>query len=187
MTEPTHCCPWWLAYAFDNPIRRFFHKPEVMLAPYLKLGMTALDLGCGMGFFSIAMAKIVGTKGRVISVDIQEKMLDIMQQRATKAGVIDRIKPVLSDGNEIGLKEKSADFAVAVWMVHEVKGLDNFLRQVRDCLKEGGNFFVIEPKRHVSLDNFQKTCQEIERAGFSKSSEPKVSLSRAVVFSKIGS
>jgi len=182
--EPSRCCPWWLAYAFDNPLRRLFHRPETMLAPYLKPGMTALDLGCGMGFFSIAMAKMVGENGKVISVDIQEQMLAIMEKRAKKAGVMDRIRPVLSD--EMGLRVRAnVDFAIAVWMVHEVKGLENFLRQVHDCLKQGGNFFVIEPKGHVSLTQFQQLCSEIERAGFSKSSDPKVSLSRAAVFTKI--
>lgn len=182
--EPTHCCPWWLAYFFDNPLRRFFHKPETMLAPYLKPGMTVLDLGCGMGYFSIAMAKMVGDKGKIISVDIQKKMLAIMQTRATKAGVIDRIKPVLSNGVEIGVKEKTVDFALAVWMVHEVRGLDNFLRQIRDCMNHGAKLFVIEPTRHVSLKQFQQEISEIERAGFTKIEEPKVSISHAAIFTK---
>ena len=54
----TCVCPWWLAYTFDHRIRRLFHKPEQMFAPYLRKGMTALDIGCGMGFFSIGMAQL---------------------------------------------------------------------------------------------------------------------------------
>jgi 2-polyprenyl-3-methyl-5-hydroxy-6-metoxy-1,4-benzoquinol methylase len=54
-----HVCPWWLAYTFDNPIRRFFHKPDQMLAKFVKEGMTVVDIGCGMGYFSIGLAKIL--------------------------------------------------------------------------------------------------------------------------------
>src|SRR5450759_4723487 len=72
-----HICPWWLAYIFDNPLRSWLHNTRKILAPYLREGMTAVDIGCGMGFFSRGMAKIVGDGGRVISVDLQQKMLDI--------------------------------------------------------------------------------------------------------------
>jgi 2-polyprenyl-3-methyl-5-hydroxy-6-metoxy-1,4-benzoquinol methylase len=47
-----HICPWWLAYTFDNRFRHLFHNPEKMLGSYVSKGMTALDVGCGMGFFS---------------------------------------------------------------------------------------------------------------------------------------
>lgn len=79
-----HICPWWLAYTFDNPLRRYFHDPQAILMPYLREGMTAIDLGCGMGYFSRAMAKIVGDAGKVISVDLQTKMLDIHPQACGK-------------------------------------------------------------------------------------------------------
>ena len=68
-----HICPWWLAYTFDNPLRRYFHDPHAILKPYLQEGMTAIDLGCGMGYFSRAMAKIVGETGKVIAVDLQHE------------------------------------------------------------------------------------------------------------------
>ena len=85
-------CPWWLAYAFDNPFRRFLHSPEKILGPYVAEGMTVLDVGCGMGFFSIGLAKLVGNKGCVIAVDVQQKMLNALEKRAEKAGVLNRIR-----------------------------------------------------------------------------------------------
>lgn len=92
-----HVCPWWLAYTFDNPLRSIFHKPERIFIPYLNEGMTAIDIGCGMGYFSIGMAKIVGKTGKIISVDLQQKMLDILIKRAKKAGVANRITTFLCD------------------------------------------------------------------------------------------
>ena len=52
-----------------------------------------MDLGCGMGYFSIGMARLVGGKGKVIAVDLQQKMLDTMVKRASRSGVADRISP----------------------------------------------------------------------------------------------
>jgi cyclopropane fatty-acyl-phospholipid synthase-like methyltransferase len=48
----------------ENPIRRLLHNPEKILGPYVKPGMTVMDVGCGMGFCSIAMAKMVGEDGK---------------------------------------------------------------------------------------------------------------------------
>ena len=55
-----HACPWWGGYFIDNRLRRLFHKAEKIVGPYLGPGMTVMDVGCGMGFFSIAMAEMVG-------------------------------------------------------------------------------------------------------------------------------
>ena len=71
-------CPWWLAYTFDNPFRRLFHKPETIFSPNFEKGMTAVDLGCGMGIFHWH-GLYAGDTGKVISVDIQQKMLDVLR------------------------------------------------------------------------------------------------------------
>ena len=98
----SHVCPWWVAYTFDNPLRKIFHNPRKMLSAYIKAGMCVMDVGCGLGYFSIGMAKIVGETGKVIAVDLQQKMLDIMQKRARRAGLQDRIYPHLCQPDDIG-------------------------------------------------------------------------------------
>jgi ubiquinone/menaquinone biosynthesis C-methylase UbiE len=87
-----HVCPWWLAYTFDNPLRRLIHRTAAMFHGLVEEGMTVLDIGCGMGYFSIALAKIVGPRGLVIAVDLQPQMLNILRKRAEKAGMVDRIQ-----------------------------------------------------------------------------------------------
>ena len=74
-------------YFIDNRFRRLLHQPEKILAAYLQPGMTAMDFGCGMGFFSIPMAKLVEASGTVIAVDLQSQMLRTLRKRAEKAGV----------------------------------------------------------------------------------------------------
>lgn len=178
-----HVCPWWLAYTFDNPLRRLFHKPEEIFAPYLSKGMTAIDLGCGMGYFSIGMARIVGETGKIISVDLQQRMLDTLRKRAGKAGVASRITTLLCDENSIGTHD-AVDFALAFWMVHETPEEQNFLRQVHAILKQSGKFLLAEPKGHVTLSEFKKTVSLAQESGFRHIDSPKIALSHAAVFKK---
>jgi len=74
-THAHRVCPWWVAYLFDNPLRRRIHPPEEILSTYVKKGMTVLDFGCGFGHFALGMAGLVGESGTVIAADIQAKML----------------------------------------------------------------------------------------------------------------
>ncbi len=176
-------CPWWLAYSFDNPLRRFLHDPQALLGPFVKEGMTVADIGCGLGYFSIAMAKMVGDKGAVIAVDLQQGMLDRMRKRAEKAGVASRIRSVLAAKDDIGIKGP-VDFALAFWMVHEVPDIPRFLTRVSSILKETGEFLIAEPKMHVPYRKFQETLEFARAAGFQINDAPKVRISRAVILSK---
>ena len=49
-----------MAWTFDNPLRRWFQDPERILGSFVREGMTVADIGCGMGYFSVAMAKMIG-------------------------------------------------------------------------------------------------------------------------------
>ncbi len=178
-----HVCPWWLAYSFDNPLRRFLHDPADLLSPYVKKGMTVADIGCGMGYFSLAMATLAGEKGKVIAVDIQQEMLDKMQKRARKRGVVNRIRPVLARKNDIGIKEP-VDFALAFWMVHETGDILRFLQQVSAVLKKQASALIVEPRMHVSGRKFQETLDLARIAGFEVKEGPKVAISRSAVLVK---
>ena len=115
-----YVCPWWIAWlAIDNPLRRLVHDPQKIVGPYVKPGMTALDVGCGTGWFSISMATMAGRQGRVIAVDLQQQMLDMLWRRAQRAGVAGRIQTQKCGSDGLGL-DAQADFALAFAMVHEV-------------------------------------------------------------------
>jgi len=64
-------CPVEKAGILDNRLRRLVQDPKIILKPYLKEGMIALDVGCGPGYFSLDMARMVGKTGRVIACDLQ--------------------------------------------------------------------------------------------------------------------
>ena len=176
-------CPWWLCYTFDNPLRRIFHKPEQLLAPYLKPGMIAVDIGCGMGYFTLGLARLAGPGGRVIAVDLQQRMLDALERRARRAGVADRIILHRCRPESLGV-EGPADFALAFWMAHEVPDKPRFFREIFSLLKTGGRLLLVEPKFHVTLGSFERTAVVCREAGFQALEEPAIALSRAVLMEK---
>jgi ubiquinone/menaquinone biosynthesis C-methylase UbiE len=175
-----HVCPWWLAYTFDNPLRRLIHNPEKMLAGLIERGDTVLDVGCGMGYFSIGMAKLVGEEGLVISADIQKQMLERVGRRAGRLGLLNRIRLHLSEPSGIGLTEK-VDFALAFWMVHEVPDTEGFLHEIGKLLTPESRFLLAEPKLHVSAPRFQEMVDVAGNAGLRIVSRMKVRWSHAVL------
>ncbi len=179
----SHVCPWWGGYFLDNRLRRWLHNPDQILAPYVKPGITALDFGCGMGMFAIAMAKLVGEAGRVIAADLQPQMLHVLQARAQKAGVADRIRTHRCETDRIGLDEP-IDFALACYSAHEVPHLERLLAELHGCLRSPGKFLVIEPIGHVTAKDFAKMMSLAEQIGFRESERPHVRLSRAAVLTK---
>lgn len=181
-----HICPWWAAYTFDNRLRYFFHNPEKILAKYVAKGMTVLDVGCGMGFFSIGLAKLVGDKGGVIAADVQPKMLAAMQKRSQKAGVSNIIRPHRSKPDKLGINT-AVDFILAFWMVHEVSDPALFFQQMGGCLKSNGTILIAEPKFHVSAKRFQKIVVFAQESGLNFCETPTIRLSRSAVFNNASS
>jgi ubiquinone/menaquinone biosynthesis C-methylase UbiE len=176
-----HVCPWWLAYTFDNPLRKLFQEPRKMLTPYVKEGMHVMDVGCGMGFFSIAMARLVGDKGRVFSVDLQSKMLETTAKRARRAGVDQRLDLHQCTPDNLGIDGK-VDFILTFYMVHEVNDQSDFFNQLQSCLNPGGKILTAEPKFHVSAAAFQRTMETARSTGLQVCEHPTIRFSHTALF-----
>ncbi len=182
-------CPYWMAGMLDTPLRRLIHKPEKIMGDLVQNGEIALDLGCGPGYFSVGLARLVGPDGHVIAVDLQPEMLARAKANAERAGLSSRIRFYQSskDGFSLGTGlQGPIDFALGFWMVHEVKNQEAFLKEVYGLLKPGGRFLVVEPKIHVSESRIAGTFEKTKAAGFESVSRRKVSLSWAEVFQKPG-
>ena len=175
-------CPRWLCFTFDNPLRKIVHDPIAILSPYIQQGDTAIDIGPGMGYFTIPLAELVGSKGSVIAIDIQQKMLRALMARAHKKGLSDRIKTHLAGPDSIGFNEK-ADFILAFWMMHEVPDQHRFLSEIRNLMKPEGLFLLVEPLIHVSKKNFSRTLETAKELGFSTKEYPEIRMSQSALFS----
>lgn len=179
----SHVCPRWLCFTFDNALRRLIHKPEKIVSGYIREGDVVLDVGAGIGYFTIPMAKMVGDKGRVIAADLQKSMLEGIAGRAAKAGLKDRIVLRLSRSDSINAGGKF-NFILVFWMAHEVPNLRRFLGQLSNVLNTGGKLLLVEPKFHVSNEQFTKIMDTARSAGLVLADHPAIPLSRAALFSK---
>lgn len=176
-------CPWWMCFTFDNVIRKVFHNPEQMLHPYIKEGSVVLDVGPGMGYFTIPVAKMVSENGQVIAADIQERMLLAIKKRAQRSGLEERISLHLCSSNSLGVNSK-VDFILAFWMMHEVPDKQRLLAELLFLLKDNGAFLLVEPKVHTTKADFEETVCLAEQAGFTRYKNPEIFLSRSALFKK---
>lgn len=161
-----HVCPTEVVDLFDNRVRNWLIPPPRLYGDLVTDGMTAVDLGAGGGVNTIEMAKLVGDSGRVISVDIQQSMLDKLSQRVAVQGLSERITTHLSKPETIGLLPASADFQIASMMLHEVPDRKNYLAQIHEIAKPGSRFLIMEPPVHVTRGHFEETVRLTRRTGF---------------------
>lgn len=179
--ERNRVCPVELAHSLDNPMRRWLQNPRAILSGFVKEGMKVLDVGCGPGFFSIEMAKMVGPSGQVISADLQDGMLRKLTDKINGTALESRIKCVQCSTSAINVNE-SVDFILAFYMVHEVPDKPSLFRQLKAILNPGGQFLLVEPKMfHVSRKDFEATTQIAAGEGFSISKGPKLLMSWSAV------
>ncbi|HEY6838514.1 MAG TPA: methyltransferase domain-containing protein [Geobacteraceae bacterium] len=176
-------CPHWLGYFLVSPLRRIWHDPEAILRPYVTPGMTVLDVGSAMGFFTLPLAGMVGPNGRVVAVDVQEKMLQSLHRRAVKANVAERIVLRVCSPTSLGLVDLAgaADFAVAFAVVHEAPDSRALFGELFRSLKHGARCLVAEPRGHVSEREFAQTLSAAEEAGFRVAGNPKITRCHAAL------
>ena len=174
-------CPIERAGGLDNRVRRLLQNPQKILGNYVKEGMTALDLGCGPGFFSVEMAIMVGESGLVIATDLQEGMLQKLKNKIRGTEIEKRIKLHKCEEDKIGVSE-NVDFVLAFYMVHEVPDQKKFFEEIKSILKPNGKALIVEPKLfHVSKGAFKESIMKAKEIGLEPVEKPRIFLSRAVI------
>ncbi|MHB8808995.1 MAG: class I SAM-dependent methyltransferase [Desulfobulbaceae bacterium] len=140
-------------------------------------------LGCGPGFFTLEIARLVGPAGRVIASDLQEGMLAKILAKIRGSGLAPRITLHRCREGRIGVSEQ-VDFVLAFYMVHEVPDQAAFFREIHSLLRPGGQVLVVEPPLHVSNKDFTATLATARTAGFTTAPGPKVLLSKTAILRK---
>ena len=183
MPRGHHTCPYWVGYLLASPLRKLGEDPDAILAPWVAPGMTALDVGCAMGFYSLPLARMVGDEGRVICADIQARMLAKLEKRARRRKLDRIIETRQCSQEDLGLDdlEGSVDLALAVNVVHETAYPRRFLTRLRALLRPDGKLLLTEPRGHVSEGAFEETRQLALALGFSEVERRRLRRSRLLV------
>lgn len=182
-----HVCPWWIGYLLASPLRKLLMNPARLLAPHVRQGMRVLDVGPGMGFFSLPMARLVGERGHVVCVDLQARMLSSLERRARRKGLGERIETLLSlSAEDLGLGELDGtlDFALAIAVIHEVPDAAAAFGQVLRALAPGGRLLFCEPKGHVPLERFEASLEAARDQGFALVDRPVVRRNHAALLER---
>jgi ubiquinone/menaquinone biosynthesis C-methylase UbiE len=169
-----------------SPIRRLVESPERLLRPWVTPGMTVLDVGTGMGFFSLPLARMVGEKGRVLCVDVEPRMVKGLVRRATKASLESRVEPIVCGEDDLGLSahRSSVDLAVVIHSLHEMPDIEHALRQIADALEPKGRLLLVEPKGHVSPETWEYEVAAARRVGLRVAQRPAFRRRHAVLLEK---
>ena len=171
-----HICPPWVGYLLLCPLRRLLENPERILGPHVRPGMTVLEPGSAMGYFTLPLARMVGPQGRVLCTEIQPRMLSLLDRRARKAGLADRIETSLCAETDLRLERWTGrvDFVAALHVIHEMANPRLTLEQIFETLRPGGRMLVLEPRGHVSDDRFELSLEQARAAGFAERRPPRV-------------
>jgi len=184
--EKHHVCPWWFGYFLASPIRRLEYNPARILGPYVHEGMTVLEPGPGMGFFTLEIARRVGASGRVIAVDIQPQMIGRLKRRAEKAKLLERVEARIArpDSMELSRLADSVDFVFAFAVVHEMRDVKAFFAEAARSMKAGARMLLAEPSGHVRADEFEAELGASGQAGLEVEERPAIRRSRTALLRK---
>ena len=131
--------PW-----LERPEREIEERPQQLIdALQIQPGQTIADLGAGSGYYSFRIAPLVGERGKVLAIDVEPRMLQIISERATRSGV-KNVTPVRSTARDPNLPANSVDLLFMVDVYHELEFPFETMVKVREALKPGGRVALIE-------------------------------------------
>ena len=176
-------CPMSVAGLLDSKFRKLFHNPNKILKPYISKNMTVLDIGCGPGVFSIEIAKLMEGTGKVISVDMQKGMLEIIKKKISGKFFEQNIVLHQCTQESINVKE-AVDFVLMFYVLHEVPNKENLFTEVLPLINKNGLLMIVEPTL-IGKSKFNELINSIKENGFVEYSKLKIMFSRGIVLKKL--
>ena len=169
-----HVVPWWLGPLLASPIRRLREDPERLVASLVGRGDKVLEVGPGMGFFTVPLARAVGEQGRVECVDVQPRMLQGLARRLERRGLASRVavRQCSAESLGVGDLDGTMDLVLAIHVVHEMKAPAGALQEMARALRRGGRLLLLEPRGHCPRRVFQAELDWAARAGLARIPDP---------------
>jgi len=154
--------------------RASIELPEQLLdALDITPGMTIADVGAGIGYFSWRLSKRVGPKGLVFAIDIQKKMLVLLNYELKKRKITN-VQTILGTASDPNLPRASVDVALLVDVYHEFECPETMVSKIRQALRNDGKLVLVEyrgedPNVPIKLEHkmtVQQVLKEILPMGF---------------------
>jgi ubiquinone/menaquinone biosynthesis C-methylase UbiE len=127
--------------------------PEVVAKLRLKPGDTVADVGSGSGVFSIPMAKAIAPNGILYAVDIDQKMLDYVADRAKKEGVTN-LRTVLGENDDPKLPVKTIDVAFFHRVLHMIEHRQVYVNATANYMKPDGRIVIVDKNPEQSPNSW---------------------------------
>lgn len=174
--QRAHTCPWWLGYFLISPLRRLVEDPAALVLPLVAPAQCVLELGPGLGYFSLPVARALGDSGRLVCVDVQRAMLDRLRRRLAKARLLERTELRLASHDDFGFDglEGRVDLALALHVVHETSSPTAVVAALARTLRPNGRLLIVEPPGHCSKALFRAEEAAAEAAGLRHTPHPRL-------------
>lgn len=139
----------------------------------VKPGMVVADVGAGVGYFTVRVAKRVAPGGKVFAVDVQPEMLAILKDRARKAKLTN-IQPILGSESDPHISPASCDLILMVDVYHELSQPQKMLQKMKQALKPDGRLVLLEYRKedpHIPIRpehkmSIEEAKAEVESEGY---------------------
>ena len=136
------------AFSTEDARDRLGEAEEVMRFSGVTPGMSVADVGAGKGYYTVRLARVVGSKGRVLAEDIVPEVRDSLSDRVQRER-LDNVAVKLGTPNDPTLPPQSFDRVFLVHMYHEVASPYAFLWHMRSGVKPNGLVVVVDANRPV--------------------------------------
>ena len=171
--------------ALLDSLRRLFESPKRLIEPYVKDSQVVADLGCGSGYYTLALAELVGSEGKVYAVDLDRKCIRALEKRADKSGCRNIEARALSAADVSFIKDRSVDFVLANGLLCSMAdNRQSAVNEIRRILKSTGQAYLSlgfgPPLGFVDQAEWEKTLEgfRIDHGGSYKEKWAVVSLKK---------
>jgi ubiquinone/menaquinone biosynthesis C-methylase UbiE len=136
--------PEWMANLIDNPFRRKIQPPrKTALRHGIQSGMRVLEVGPGNGTYTLAAAQRIGSKGKLVTIDIESKMIERVKQKIAVEG-LNNIEARVANVYDLPFDDQSFDLIYMIAVINEIPDIPRALAEFHRVLKPSGKLVFSE-------------------------------------------
>lgn len=171
--------PWKNVYTETAWVERDkWQKADELISQLnLKSGSRVADVGCHEGYLTIKLSGVVGARGKVYAVDVEQSKLDKLQTILDKRSITN-VEPIKGNYDNPKLPLNALDGVIILDTYHEMDDHDKILQHIKASLKPGGRLVLCEPiaderKKLTRVEQERKhelginyALEDLQKAGF---------------------